>query len=1121
MVLLTVIAVGLLSLSSISLRSSSQGDAMQAARSNARLALTLAIGQLQKSAGADQRVTAPASIVKDTAPAWLTGVWSGQLPSSDNPVPDKSATFEGYLLSGQENATSNAPSDVPETDGGTLLLGEGSLGKNATPADSVRAAKINTVGRTGAPDGRYAWSVLDEGVKAKVDLVREENREIADAWNQSSMGAPARLGIENISSLQDYDWFGGEDQRRMFTLSTAAVMEDIPDLKALQHQVTTVHRGLLTDSARGGLRKDLSRLFDNNRLPGEFSSGRIYDDGKTLEEEPNPYWSQLFDFANQYQNLTQNNGSPMVKAVVPAGYNPVYLDRPTRSYKTAPKAPRGQLIMPVVAKVQMMFSLVVQDAHGPWSGGSDGSTTTQPDNFMVYMIYSPIITLYNPYNVALSFDEMRLDFKDLPVGFRFYLNGRPQTTRMAHLNQLYVDDQANASNPKTFGINLRSAFTPGRAAPMIMQPGETIVFGESVNGNGTWEDAFDWRNDNLTQDIVLAPGYPSSGIGYWIDWLTPETMLAATDSDKVGIFSLRRDSDSVDVEFAPMASTASSGTNLSIEVSLKRGSRPLRSGSLDLEYGGTSTLTDALNHDPNNSFPGGGRGLRLQRPYSGRELYQRPGTKLKDYTGPKYFALFSYYGKTTLDSDTPAKPWISGCQSGSLSAIDLTNEGPGVHPFEIAFKRVAPGVKFPIDAQNRGKFFTGHSEVNGTRIAPQYEIPQLPLQNIAQLRHAGLANQGFLPGATYTAGESFAPAMMAQEDVVSPGPKDYLLFDHAWLANNALWDSYFFSTLSPYSGPLLGSSHDAKTLAENLFRGTEKLLNPRIVPSGGSPSSEQMEEIIGDEGYLHSAAHLMIDGAFNVNSTSEEAWKALLSSLNKQDVDFFHIADGAPIGEDGTVEEVSNPFSRMRRANGQPVENANMLQARHARWTGMRSLTDDQIEDLARYIVEEIRERGPFLSIAEFVNRAPGGNKQHALSGALQAAIDRTESINERFSADSRYYTADDLQDSGYAFLEAMEGMNAAGAPGYLTQGDILSSIGASIAVRSDTFRIRGYGETLDQDQKVTAKAWCEAVVQRVPEFIDPEDAPEAEISSLNETNTRFGRRFVITSFRWLSPEEV
>src|SRR5215216_1651711 len=76
MILLTVIAVGLLTLSSISLRSTGQGNAMAIARANARMALTLAIGDLQKNAGPDQRVTARADVLDEKiVNPRLTGVW--------------------------------------------------------------------------------------------------------------------------------------------------------------------------------------------------------------------------------------------------------------------------------------------------------------------------------------------------------------------------------------------------------------------------------------------------------------------------------------------------------------------------------------------------------------------------------------------------------------------------------------------------------------------------------------------------------------------------------------------------------------------------------------------------------------------------------------------------------------------------------------------------------------------------------------------------------------------------------------------------------------------------------------------------------------------------------------
>jgi Tfp pilus assembly protein PilX len=77
MVLLAVVCVGLLGLSAVSLRSTSQAQANSEAKANARLALILAIGELQKQMGPDQRVSASGAILKDTNvnhPRW-TGAW--------------------------------------------------------------------------------------------------------------------------------------------------------------------------------------------------------------------------------------------------------------------------------------------------------------------------------------------------------------------------------------------------------------------------------------------------------------------------------------------------------------------------------------------------------------------------------------------------------------------------------------------------------------------------------------------------------------------------------------------------------------------------------------------------------------------------------------------------------------------------------------------------------------------------------------------------------------------------------------------------------------------------------------------------------------------------------------
>ncbi len=66
--------------------------------------------------------------------------------------------------------------------------------------------------------------------------------------------------------------------------------------------------------------------------------------------------------------------------------------------------------------------------------------------------------------------------------------------------------------------------------------------------------------------------------------------------------------------------------------------------------------------------------------------------------------------------------------------------------------------------------------------------------------------------------------------------------------------------------------------------------------------------------------------------------------------------------------------------------------------------------------------------------------------------------------------------------------------------------VGELFTTRSDTFRIRAYGETVHPliPAEVTASAYCEAIVQRTAASL-----------------LGHGRRFVITSFRWLGPGDI
>jgi hypothetical protein len=78
------------------------------------------------------------------------------------------------------------------------------------------------------------------------------------------------------------------------------------------------------------------------------------------------------------------------------------------------------------------------------------------------------------------------------------------------------------------------------------------------------------------------------------------------------------------------------------------------------------------------------------------------------------------------------------------------------------------------------------------------------------------------------------------------------------------------------------------------------------------------------------------------------------------------------------------------------------------------------------------------------------------------------------------------------------------------------------MTVRSDTFTIRAYGEAKSPaGGKVLARAWCEATVQRYPDPVPNPQSDEGFLSELARPGSEFGRRFGITSFRWLNPQEI
>ena len=283
LVLLSVIALGFLSLSAVSLRSGTQEQAQMEAKANARLALQIAIGELQDLAGQDTRVTASSGVIDESnVPA--TGVWRSwegsdrdatgkpTIPvytlknqAGDPTKPLGASTdgrFLGWLASPMANATPNVASlaglSATETSGSVKLVGYGSVIEPASPDDPpVAVYAIPTMTDNGDRKGAYAWWISGDNAKAMLNVDRTPTPTSTVAWHtrmKSNGKADAKtFGIGELDTLPI--------TTSIPSTSSLELLGTTTDIRRL-HDMTAFSRGLLTNTATGGWRRDLSLLSE-------------------------------------------------------------------------------------------------------------------------------------------------------------------------------------------------------------------------------------------------------------------------------------------------------------------------------------------------------------------------------------------------------------------------------------------------------------------------------------------------------------------------------------------------------------------------------------------------------------------------------------------------------------------------------------------------------------------------------------------------------------------------------------------------------------------------------------------------------------------------------------------
>jgi hypothetical protein len=270
MILLTVIAVGLLTLSGISLRSSGQGEAMATAKANARLSLMLAIGELQRQTGSDTRVTARADVLDERNPpvlgAWkswegtnheTTGTFAGRPISPGDYTAKKKARFLAWLVSGDSAILPNTATDANKI----ALVGPGSVG-TGTDREKLQVHLTPSEITVGARRGSFAWWIGGENQKARIPKPYEPTSDTVAGWSeQSKSHAVADTKPFRMEKLLA----DAAPAAKAISLHQTDLIADkgtLPASSEFFHDLSTSSVGLLTNTATGGWRKDLSLLTE-------------------------------------------------------------------------------------------------------------------------------------------------------------------------------------------------------------------------------------------------------------------------------------------------------------------------------------------------------------------------------------------------------------------------------------------------------------------------------------------------------------------------------------------------------------------------------------------------------------------------------------------------------------------------------------------------------------------------------------------------------------------------------------------------------------------------------------------------------------------------------------------
>ncbi|MEI7911571.1 MAG: hypothetical protein WCK77_18210, partial [Verrucomicrobiota bacterium] len=794
-------------------------------------------------------------------------------------------------------------------------------------------------------------------------------------------------------------------------------------------------------------------------------------------------WANLVDYATMYKRITATSSGnfkiPNLQPVAINGDSFAFLHKVR--------------ILPVIARMQWVFS------H------SAGAVASDPSKLEPRLLLTPVVTMWNPYNVEIS-TPGSLNFsvpKPLPAALRYTINGVANSNYNA-LTAGSTNYTPSLSTASTLRYEINDTFT--------LKPGETRLFSPTAAIAVTPDVS-----------IPLTVGYRSGGGHYFQVKDNAGNPLALPRGSVI----------KADAKFDTACDNqavlrVTNGVTVYVDMSID--------GKWVLPYRACYTPEIAN---------------LIYKPLTG--LVE--GTLGQSLTNPTPFLSTLFGARMASRTHLAAKGFVQSSPLVNYTATGFEDLGdigrhyggtnhPVNSPFDYSFvshydgDSLLPNVS---DSTGRGYIVTGFNNADGLSRCVIDELPSRPLVSLGELVNWDLRYENPIPPFAFNLiGNSDATPLLPANAVVNSadaGLTQNLQYDDSYCANHLLFDDWFVSSITPDPTNFGAVGRSLQVTYTDFVTGKTPLGNRTYRPlladqALAATSSTMATKLFSDyvsktDSWKSIASRLEVEGMFNVNSTSVTAWRALLGHARKQCVPY--IRETGSSWDAALSGETDYAYSRFSIAGdsraGTSGSAGDFFEA--TEFAGYRTVDGRFLDALAKEVVRQIRLRGPFLSLAEFVNRQLSTGDL-ALAGTLQAALNAvsknpaTDPSHEMEGLSTLALAVPErASDAEYKFPAAAAGYSAYGLPGWTRQADILRPLAPILSVRDDTFTIRGYGDARDASGKVLAHAVCEAVVRRTREFVDATEAAEILTPPTHAANLLFGRRFELISLRWLAAGEV